>query len=208
MGMIINALRGMYVCVPRNMTKAAGMYNTLLKSDEPALVVECLNGYRKKEKLPANLGDFCEPLGEVDVVKEGTDITVVSYGSTFNICEVVANQLEEVGVSVELIDAQTLIPFDRNHDIAKSLSKTNRLVIVDEDVSSGATAYMLDQILVKQDAYFSLDSQPITVSARDHRPAYGTDGDYFSKPNEESIFNAIYNLMHEADPAAYPVIYK
>jgi len=208
MGMIINALRGMYVCVPRNMTKAAGMYNTLLKSDEPALVVECLNGYRKKEKLPTNLGDFCEPLGEVDVVKEGTDITVVSYGSTFNICEVVANQLEEVGVSVELIDAQTLIPFDRNHDIAKSLSKTNRLVIVDEDVSSGATAYMLDQILVKQNAYFSLDSQPITVSARDHRPAYGTDGDYFSKPNEESIFNAIYNLMHEADPAAYPFIYK
>lgn len=207
MGMIINALRGMYVCVPRNMTKAAGMYNTLIKADEPALVVECLNGYRKKEKLPTNLGEFCEPLGEVDVVKEGTDVTVVSYGSTFNICEEVAKQLEEVGVSVELVDAQTLIPFDIKHDIAKSLSKTNRLVIVDEDVSSGATGYMLDQILVKQNAYFSLDSQPITVSAKDHRPAYGTDGDYFSKPNEEEIFNAVYNLMHEADPKQYPVIF-
>ncbi|OIQ33871.1 MAG: transketolase [Crocinitomix sp. MedPE-SWsnd] len=207
MGMIINALRGMYICVPRNMTKAAGMYNTLMASDEPALVVECLNGYRKKEKVPTNYGEFFEPLGKVDTVREGTDVTVVSYGSTFNICEVVAQQLAEVGISVELIDAQTLVPFDNDADIAKSLTKTNRLVIVDEDVSSGATAYILDQILVKQKGYFSLDSQPITVSAQDHRPAYSTDGDYYSKPNEETIFDAVYNLMNEADPEQYPAIY-
>lgn len=206
MGMIINALRGMYVCVPRNMTKAAGMYNTLMASDEPALVVECLNGYRKKETLPANLGEFYEPLGEVDIVKEGSDVTVVSYGSTFNICQDVAQQLEEVGISVELIDAQTLIPFDIAGDITNSLDKTSRLVIVDEDVSSGATAYMLDQILVKQNGYFKLDSQPLTISARDHRPAYGTDGDYFSKPNAEMIFDGIYNLMSEVDPGQYPRI--
>lgn len=206
MGMIINALRGMYVCVPRNMTKAAGMYNTLMASDEPALVVECLNGYRKKELVPTNYGEFYEELGKVDVVKEGTDVTVVSYGSTFNICEEVASQLEEVGISVELIDVQTLIPFDLDHDIVKSIEKTNRLVIVDEDVSSGATAYILDQILVKQKAYYHLDSQPVTVSSRDHRPAYGTDGDYFSKPNAEMIFNEIYNVMAEVDPDQYPRI--
>ena len=206
MGMIINALRGMYVCVPRNMTKAAGMYNTLMASDEPALVVECLNGYRKKEPVPANYGEFYEPLGKVDVVKEGTDVTVVSYGSTFNICAEVAQQLEEVGISVELVDVQTLIPFDLDHGISKSLEKTNRLVIVDEDVSSGATAYILDQILVKQGGYYHLDSQPVTISARDHRPAYGTDGDYFSKPNAEMIFNEIYNVMSEADPEQFPRI--
>lgn len=206
MGMIINALRGMYVCVPRNMTKAAGMYNTLMAADEPAIVVECLNGYRKKEKVPTNYGEFCEPLGKVDVVKEGTDVTLVSYGSTFNMCEEVAQQLEEFGISVELVDVQTLIPFDLDEDIVKSLEKTNRLVIVDEDVSSGATAYMLDQILVKQKGYYHLDSQPVTISSRDHRPAYGTDGDYFSKPNAENIFNEIYNVMSEADPEQYPRI--
>ncbi|MEO9531513.1 MAG: thiamine pyrophosphate-dependent enzyme [Crocinitomicaceae bacterium] len=207
MGMIINAIRGMYVCVPRNMTKAAGFYNTLMASDEPAIVIEPLNGYRKKEKTPQNYGEFCEPLGKVETVREGEDVTLLSYGSTFNICEVVAQQLAEVGISVELIDAQTLIPFDLNADVAKSLKKTSRLVIVDEDVSSGATAYLLDQVLVKQDAYFLLDSQPVTVSAQDHRPAYGTDGDYFSKPNEETIFDAVYSLMSEADPAQYPTIY-
>ena len=206
MGMIINALRGMYVCVPRNMTKAAGMYNTLMAADEPALVVECLNGYRKKEQAPTNYGEFFEPLGKVDVVNEGTDITVVSYGSTFSICEEVVDQLTEVGISVELIDVQTLIPFDLDHDIVKSIEKTNRLVIVDEDVSSGATGYMLDQILVKQGAYYHLDSQPVTISSRDHRPAYGTDGDYFSKPNAEMIFNEIYNVMAEADPEQNPRI--
>lgn len=207
MGMIINALRGMYVCVPRNMTKAAGFYNTLLKSDDPALVIECLNGYRSKELAPTNYGEFCEPLGEVEVVKEGTDVTLLSYGSTFNICEAVAQQLEEVGISVELVDAQSLIPFDLNHDTVESLKKTNRLVIVDEDVSSGATAYLLDQVLVKQGGYYHLDSEPLTVSSHDHRPAYSTDGDYFSKPNAESIFDAVYGLISEADPATFPPIY-
>lgn len=207
MGMVINALRGMYICVPRNMTKAAGMYNTLMSSDDPALVVEPLNGYRKKELVPSNYGEFKEPLGKVDIVKEGSDVTVVSYGSTFNICEDVAKQLQEVGIDVELIDCQTLIPFDRSHEIAASLSKTNRLVIVDEDVSSGATAYILDQVLVKQKGYYFLDSEPLTISSKDHRPAYGTDGDYFSKPNAEEIFDGIYGLMSEADPAQYPSIY-
>ncbi len=207
MGMIINAVRGIHVCVPRNMTKAAGFYNTLMASDEPALVVEPLNGYRKKEKVPTNYGEFFEPLGKVETVVEGSDITVVSYGSTFNICEELVQQLAEVNISVELIDAQTLVPFDLNGDVAKSLAKTNRLVIVDEDVSSGATAYLLDQILVKQNGYFHLDSQPLTLSAQDHRPAYGTDGDYYSKPNMESIFDTIYSLMNEADPEQYPAIY-
>lgn len=208
MGMIINAVRGMYVCVPRNMTKAAGFYNTLLKSDDAALVIEPLNGYRIKEKAPLNYGEFCEPLGVVDIVNEGSDLTLVSYGSTFNICSDVVKQLAEVDISVELIDAQTLIPFDLKGDIAKSLNKTNRLVIVDEDVESGATGFILDQILVKQGAYFSLDSKPLTISAKDHRPAYGTDGDYFSKPNHETIFDAIYDLMSETDPVKYPPIYK
>ncbi len=207
MGMIINAVRGMYVCVPRNMTKAAGFYNTLLASDDAALVIEPLNGYRIKEKAVSNYGEFYEPLGVVETVVEGTDLTLVSYGSTFNICQEVVKQLAEADISVELIDAQTLIPFDLNGDIAKSLQKTNRLVIVDEDVESGATGFMLDQILVKQKAYFALDSQPLTISAKDHRPAYGTDGDYFSKPNQETIFDAVYNMMREVDPGKYPAIY-
>jgi 2-oxoisovalerate dehydrogenase E1 component len=207
MGMIINAIRGMYVCVPRNMTKAAGFYNTLLASDDAALVIEPLNGYRIKEKAVSNYGEFYEPLGVVETVVEGTDLTLVSYGSTFNICQEVVKQLAEADISVELIDAQTLIPFDLNGDIAKSLQKTNRLVIVDEDVESGATGFMLDQILVKQKAYFALDSQPVTISAKDHRPAYGTDGDYFSKPNQETIFDAVYNMMREVDPGKYPAIY-
>ena len=207
MGMIINAIRGMYVCVPRNMTKAAGFYNTLLASDEPALVIEPLNGYRIKERAMTNYGEFCEPLGVVETVQEGTDLTLLSYGSTFNLCAEAAKQLAEVGISVELIDAQTLIPFDIHHHVAASLKKTNRLVIVDEDVESGATAYLLDQVLVKQKVYFSLDSEPVTVSAKDHRPAYGTDGDYFSKPNIETIFDAVYDLMREVDPGKYPAIY-
>lgn len=207
MGMILNALRGMYVCVPRNMTKAAGFYNTLIQSDEPALVIEPLNGYRTKEKRPDNLTEFTTEIGKIEVVETGTDITVVSYGSTFNICHDVTKQLAEVGISVELIDAQCLIPFDIHHEVLESLKKTNRLVIVDEDVSSGATAYLLDQILVKQKGYYHLDSEPVTIAAQDHRPAYGTDGDYFSKPNAETIFDGIYGVMHEADPAKYPAIY-
>jgi len=207
MGMIINSIRGIHVCVPRNMTKAAGFYNTLMAADEPALVVEPLNGYRTKEKMPNNIGSFTTPLGVPEIVQQGTDITVVSYGSTFNLCEVAAKQLRELGISVELIDAQTLLPFDVNHVIAESLKKTNRLLIVDEDVSSGATAFMLDKILVEQKGYNHLDSAPVTLSAKDHRPAYGSDGDYFSKPSIDDIVETAYAIMHEADPSNFSSIY-
>ena len=207
LGMIVNSLRGLYVCVPRNMTKAAGFYNTLLNSDEPALVIEPLNGYRSKERLPDNVGEYNEPLGVPEVVQNGTDISIVSYGSTFNICLTAAKELESIGVSCEVIDIQTLIPFDINNKISKSLEKTNRLLVVDEDVSSGATAYILDQILVKQKGYYLLDSAPETLSAKDHRPAYGTDGDYFSKPSMDDIIEKTYEIMHEFDPEKYPSIY-
>ncbi len=207
MGVIVNALHGMRVCVPRNMTKAAGFYNTLLQSDEPALVIEPLNGYRTKERVPLNMGEFNEPLGIPEIVKEGTDITLVSYGSTFNLCEIAEKSLTTLGVSVELIDVQTLIPFDINHLISKSLEKTNRLFIIDEDVSSGATGYMLDKILVEQNAFFHLDSPPVTLSSKDHRPAYGSDGDYFSKPNVDDIIEGIYDVMHETDPLRFPKLY-
>lgn len=207
MGMIVNALRGMYVCVPRNMTKAAGFYNTLLASDEPALVVEPLNGYRTKEKMPDNIGEFREPLGVPEIVKSGSDITIVSYGSTFNLCEIASKQLEEMGIKVELIDVQTLIPFDIHGIISESLEKTNRLLIIDEDVSSGATGYMLDKILVEQKAYFHLDNSPETLSAKDHRPAYGTDGDYFSKPSVDDIIEKVYAMMHESNPSKFPALY-
>lgn len=207
MGMIINAVRGMHVCVPRNMTKAAGFYNTLLKADEPALVIEPLNGYRSKERMPKNIGEFREALGVPEIVRTGSDLTIVSYGSTFNLCEVAAKQLAELGIDVELIDVQTLLPFDIHHFISESLKKTNRLLIVDEDVSSGATAYMLDKILVEQKAYYHLDAAPETMSAKDHRPAYGTDGDYFSKPSIDDIVEKAYSIMNEADPVSFPSIY-
>ncbi len=207
MGMIINALRGIHVCVPRNMTKAAGFYNTLIKSDDPALVIEPLNGYRVKERKPSNFGEFCEPLGQPEITQVGTDVTIVSYGSTFNLCTEAVKQLAEVDISVELIDAQTLLPFDVNHMISDSLEKTNKLVIVDEDCTSGATAFMLDQILVKQKGYYHLDAEPVTISAHDHRPAYGTDGDYFSKPNIEDIFEQVYGLMREYNPEKYSELY-
>lgn len=207
MGMIINALRGMHICVPRNMTKAAGFYNTLSAADEPALVIEPLNGYRTKELMPNNIGEFKEPLGVPEVVKEGTDLTIVSYGSTFNLCEIAEKQLAEIGISAELIDVQTLLPFDVNHLILDSLKKTNRLLIVDEDVSSGATAFMLDRILVEQQGYYQLDSVPVTLSAKDHRPAYGSDGDYFSKPSIDDIVEKAYSIMHEVNPIDYPSIY-
>lgn len=207
MGMIINAARGVHVCVPRNMTKAAGFYNLLLEADEPAIVVEPLNGYRTKEPRPTNIGEFKIPLGVPEIVKEGTDLTIVSYGSTFNLCEVAAKQLTELGINVELIDVQTLLPFDVNHIISESLEKTNRLLIVDEDVSSGATGFILDKILVEQQGYYHLDSAPVTISAKDHRPAYSTDGDYFSKPSIDDIVEAAYAIMTEADPTAYPALY-
>lgn len=206
MGMIVNSLRGIHVCVPRNMTKAAGFYNTLLAGDEPALVIEPLNGYRTKEPMPTNIGQFTTPLGIPEIVAAGSDITLVSYGSTFNLCEQALATFTELGISVELIDVQTLLPFDTNHMIAQSLAKTNRLLIVDEDVSSGASAFILDQLLVKQGAYKFLDAAPVTISAKDHRPAYGTDGDYFSKPSIDDIVEAVYAIMHESDPAQYPAI--
>lgn len=207
MGTIINALRGIHVCVPRNMTKAAGFYNLLLESDEPALVIEPLNGYRSKELYPSNIGEFKIPLGLPEIVREGADLTLVSYGSTFNLCIVAAEQLAELGINVELIDVQTLLPFDIHHTISESIEKTNRLMIVDEDVSSGATAYMLDKILVEQDGYYLLDSAPVTLSAKDHRPAYSTDGDYFSKPSIDDIVEKAYAIMHEANPTKFPSIY-
>lgn len=204
MSMIINAVRGMHVLVPRNMVKAAGFYNTLLLSDEPAIVVECLNGYRLKEQKPDNLASFTMPLGQVEIMQEGTDVTLVTYGSCCRIAEDAITQLEEHGISVELIDVQSLLPFDLNRDIVKSLQKTNKIVFLDEDVPGGATAYMLQQVLEKQGGYQWLDAQPKTISSRAHRPAYSTDGDYFSKPNAEDIFAVIYGLMNESDPATYP----
>ncbi|MEC8968159.1 MAG: thiamine pyrophosphate-dependent enzyme [Bacteroidota bacterium] len=207
LGGIINLIRGIIVCVPRNMTKAAGFYNTLLKGDEPGLVIECLNGYRSKEDMPSNLGEFTTPIGIPEIVKEGKDVTVVSYGSTFNICSRASEQLEKMNISCELIDVQTLLPFDRNHLIVSSLKKTNKIIFVDEDVEGGATAFMLDQVINKQKGYYHLDSEPLCVTAKDHRPAYGSDGDYFSKPNREDIIEAIYGLMNEFDPKSYPRIF-
>lgn len=207
MGMIVNSLRGMYVCTPRNMMKAAGFYNTLLMGDEPAVVIEPLNGYRTKERVPTNIGEYRVALGQTEIVQAGTDLTLLSYGSTFNICEQAVKVLNDMGISVELIDAQTLIPFDIKHDVKKSLEKTNRLLIVDEDVSSGATAYLLDKILVEQKAYFHLDSAPATMSAKDHRPPYGSDGDYFSKPSMDDIIEKVYAIMHESDPSKFPALY-
>lgn len=207
MGMILNAIRGIHVLVPRNMTKAAGFYNTLLQSDEPALVVECLNGYRLKEKMPSNLGEFTTPIGVVETIREGSDITVVSYGSTLRVIEQAAKELSEVGIEVEIIDVQSLLPFDIRKDIVKSVAKTNRLLVVDEDVPGGASAYILQEIVENQNAYQYLDSKPQTLTSKAHRPAYGTDGDYFSKPSAEDIFEKIYEIMNEANPSKFPDLY-
>ncbi len=207
MGMIINAIRGIHVLVPRNMTKAAGFYNALLETDEPALVVECLNGYRLKEKMPTNLGEFKTPIGVVETIKQGTDITLVSYGSTLRLVEQAANELESVGISAEIIDIQSLLPFDINHDIVKSIAKTNRLLVIDEDVPGGASAYILQQIIENQKGYKHLDSEPQTLASQAHRPAYGTDGDYFSKPSTEDIFEKVYAIMNEANPTKYRSLY-
>ena len=207
MGMIINALRGLHICVPRNLTQSAGFYNTLLQGDDPALVIEPLNGYRTKEHIPSNLGEFTVPLGIPEVLTEGTDVTLVSYGSTCNLALQAVQQLQEVGIAAELIDVRTLLPFDINHSIVDSLAKTNRLVVVDEDVPGGASAYILQQILEEQKGYYHLDSEPVTLTSKAHRPAYGTDGDYFSKPSIEDIFDAVYEVMNEQDPETYPEIY-
>jgi pyruvate/2-oxoglutarate/acetoin dehydrogenase E1 component len=207
MGGIINNIRGIHVLVPRNMTKAAGFYNTLLEGDDPAVVIECLNGYRLKEELPTNLGDFKTPIGVVETIKEGTDITVVSYGSTLRLVEEAAKDLAQDGIEVEIIDAQSLLPFDLNHDCVKSLAKTNKLIVIDEDVPGGASAYILQEILENQNGYQYLDSKPTTLTAKAHRPAYGTDGDYFSKPSAEDIFEKIYGIMHEFNPNRFKSLY-
>ncbi len=206
LGMLVNSLRGMYLCVPRNMTQAAGMYNTLFQSDEPGLVIECLNGYRLKEKLPDNISEFTVPLGIPEILKEGNDVTLVTYGSCIRIAEEAIQQLEEVGISVELIDVQTLLPFDIHHHIIESIKKTNRIVFLDEDVPGGGTAYMFQKVFEEQGAYRFLDSEARTITAKDHRTPYASDGDYFSKPNAENIFEVIYEMMNEADPDGFPLL--
>ncbi|MBE7689618.1 alpha-ketoacid dehydrogenase subunit alpha/beta [Tenacibaculum piscium] len=207
MGGIINNIRGIHVLVPRNMTQASGFYNTLLEGDDPALVIECLNGYRLKEELPVNLGAFKTPIGVVETIKKGTDITVISYGSTLRIVEEASKELVQVGIDIEIIDAQSLLPFDINHDTVKSIIKTNRLLVVDEDLPGGASAYLLQEIIENQNAYQYLDSKPETLTAKAHRPAYGTDGDYFSKPSAEDIFEKIYAIMNEANPTKFKDLY-
>ena len=203
-GTLINSLRGIYVLVPRNMVQAAGFYNTMLHSADPALLIECLNGYRYKEKLPDNMGNYTVPLGIPDCLRQGEDITIVTYGALCHLTLEAANFLETLNIQCEVIDVQTLIPFDLHRDLVKSLQKTSRLLVVDEDVPGGASAYILDQILNKQNGYQYLDSQPITLTAKDHRPAYSTDGNYFSKPNIEDIIETVYEIMHEANPNKYP----
>jgi pyruvate/2-oxoglutarate/acetoin dehydrogenase E1 component len=207
MGMIINAIRGIHVLVPRNMTQAAGFYNALLECDEPALVIECLNGYRLKEKMPLNFGEFKTPIGVVETLKEGADITLVSYGSTLRLVQQAAKELQEIGIDCEIIDVQSLLPFDINHDIVKSIAKTNRLLVIDEDVPGGASAYILQQIIEQQNGYEHLDSKPQTLTSKAHRPAYGTDGDYFSKPSTEDIFEKVYAMMNEVNPSKFPDLY-
>ncbi|RMG79496.1 MAG: transketolase, partial [Bacteroidetes bacterium] len=207
MGMIINAVRGMYVCVPRNMTQAAGMYNTLLEGNDPALVIESLNGYRLKEPYPSNIGEFKVPVGIPEIMTEGEDLTIVTYGSLVRMAVEAAKQLREAGISAEVIDVQTLLPFDIPKTIVKSLEKTNKVLFLDEDVPGGASAFMMQKVLEEQKGYLYLDAAPKTLTAKEHRPAYGTDGDYFSKPSIEDIFDAAYEIMHEYNPKKYPAIY-
>jgi pyruvate/2-oxoglutarate/acetoin dehydrogenase E1 component len=197
LGMIINALRGLYVCVPRNMTQAVGMYNTLLQSNDPAIVIECLNGYRLKEKMPANLLEYTIQLGEPEVIRNGTDITVVSYGSVLRIIDEAADRLEKEGISCEIIDVQTLLPFDIHHTIVESLKRTNRIVFIDEDVPGGAAAYMYNHVMEKQGGYKYLDVNPRTITGKANRAGYGSDGDYFSKPNAEEIISVLRDMMNE-----------
>lgn len=207
LSMVINSIRGVYVCVPRDMTRAAGFYNLFLESDDPALIIEPLNGYRLKEKLPSNIGEFNTPVGIPEIIEEGKDVTIVTYGSCVRIAQDAVKQLHEFSISAELIDVQTLLPFDVNHTIVESLKKTNKIVFFDEDVPGGATAYMMQKVIEEQKGYFYLDAEPRTVTAKEHRAAYSTDGDYFSNPNAEDVFDAVYNMMHEADPVKFPKIF-
>ncbi len=208
MGMILGSLRGLHVCVPRDMTQAAGMYNTLFRSDEPALIIECLNGYRLKEKLPENVGEFTVPLGKAEVLRAGSDVTLVSYGSTLRLAMEAAEELENFGIDIEIIDVQTLLPFDLDHLCAKSLQKTNKLLVLDEDVPGAASAYILQNILEQQQGYYLLDSKPRTLTAKAHRPPYGSDGDYFAKPSIDDIIETVYEMMNESNSAKYPEIFK
>ena len=207
MSVILGSMRGFHICVPRNMTQAAGMYNTLLRGDEPALVIECLNGYRLKEKLPANVGEFTVPLGKAEVLREGSDITVVSYGSTLRIVQEASEELAEMGINIEIIDPQTLYPFDTEGVCGVSLKKTSKLLVVDEDLPGAGSAYILQKIMEGQNGYYALDAQPKTLTAKEHRPPYGSDGDYFSKPSVDDVVEIVYAVMNEANPSKYPAIY-
>lgn len=207
LSMVINSIRGMHVLVPRNLTQAAGFYNTLMAGDDPALIIEPLNGYRLRERVPENLGEFRVPIGVPELLKQGTDITVVTYGACVRIAQDAAEQLQDFGIDVELIDVQSLLPFDLNHTIVESLKKTNKILFFDEDVPGGATAFMMQKVLEEQKGYYYLDTQPRTVTAKAHRPAYSTDGDYFSNPNAEDVFDAVYNMMHDENPHKYPKIF-
>ncbi|WP_158826546.1 alpha-ketoacid dehydrogenase subunit alpha/beta [Mucilaginibacter lacusdianchii] len=207
MGALLNALRGFHICVPRDMTQAAGMYNTLLRGDEPAMVIESLNGYRLKEKLPENIGEFTVPLGKAELLTEGTDITVISYGSTLRIVLEAAEELKAMDINIEVVDPQTLYPFDLDEACVKSLQKTNKLLVVDEDVPGGGSAYILQQVLEKQGGYNYLDAAPRTLCAKEHRPPYGSDGDYFSKPSVDDVIEAVYAMMNDSNPAKYPAIF-
>ncbi len=205
---IINLVRGIHVLVPRNMTQAAGFYNTLLRSDDPGLVVEVLNGYRLREKLPSNVDTFTVPLGVPETLRSGKDLTIVTYGALCRIALTAAEQLETVGIDVEVIDVQSLLPFDIHGKIVESLGRTNRVLFLDEDVPGGTTAYMMQEVLERQGGYRMLDSAPRTLAAKPHRPPYGTDGDYWSKPGVEDIFRSVYEMMHEAAPATYPIFWR
>ncbi|MFO8088016.1 MAG: thiamine pyrophosphate-dependent enzyme [Bacteroidales bacterium] len=207
LSMVINSIRGVNVLVPRNMTQAAGFYNTMMKSDEPAVIIEPLNGYRLKEKRPENIGEYTTPVGVPEVLKQGKDVTIVTYGSCVRIAEDATKQLSDFGVDVELIDVQSLLPFDVDHKIVESLKKTNKIVFFDEDVPGGATAFMMQKVLENQKGYRYLDAEPLTITANSHRPAYSSDGDYFSNPNAEDVFEAVYNVMHDYNPARYPKIF-
>jgi len=207
LSMVINSIRGIYVLVPRDMTRAAGFYNTMLQSDEPALIIEPLNGYRLREKRPSNIGKFSIPVGVPEIIEQGTDVTLVTYGSCVRVAQDAVAQLRDFKISVELIDVQSLEPFDINCMIAESLKKTNKIVFFDEDVPGGATAYMMQKVLEEQKGFQFLDAEPRTVTAQAHRAAYGTDGDYFSNPNAEDVFDCIYNMMHDYNPVNYPKIF-
>nr|WP_267297393.1 alpha-ketoacid dehydrogenase subunit alpha/beta [Parachryseolinea silvisoli] len=207
-GMLLHSLRGIYIITPRNMTQAAGFYNTMLKADDPAVIIECLNGYRLKERIPDNVGEFTIPLGMPEVLREGTDVTIVTYGSMCRVVMEAAEALEQAGISCEVIDVQTLLPFDVTHRIADSVRKTNRIVFADEDVPGGASSFMMQQVLEVQNAYRYLDAKPVTITAREHRPAYASDGDYFTKPNPETVFEVVYEMMHETDANRFPSLYR